>query len=356
MAFRFRHSIKIAPGVRMNIGKRSTSFSFGGRGSRTTLGFGGGSTGRRRSGSGRKSSGPTAQERKSMNIAQLEREAGMYNRAVNEGVNQHKKIPQIPDKHTWDQAAQLIEKPGKKFRIILFVVCWIFFLSGISVIADHIQEGKPVEVGIVVTSIFGFFALKPIYHLVRRFLLLREVAAIYDQAATGDIAAIEKLFGYILENLDWFRETTPSFEVAPDGRAIYVDIDLPEIEDMPNCVKIVRKTDQTINNKPKNEQTLCQEYATHVHSIVMRIAGTCFAVFPTIDKVLCSGYTQRANKSSGNIEDEYVVSAVFTREEWKKTNPAAADPVSFVKMFTHRQSLAADGRLNAIEPLTPAEA
>jgi hypothetical protein len=37
MGFRFRKSIKIAPGVRFNLGKKSSSFSFGGRGVRHTI-------------------------------------------------------------------------------------------------------------------------------------------------------------------------------------------------------------------------------------------------------------------------------------------------------------------------------
>ena len=37
MGFRFRKSIKIAPGVRLNIGKKSASISVGGRGVRHTI-------------------------------------------------------------------------------------------------------------------------------------------------------------------------------------------------------------------------------------------------------------------------------------------------------------------------------
>ncbi len=37
MGFRFRRSVKIAPGVRLNFGKRGTSVSLGGRGVTTNL-------------------------------------------------------------------------------------------------------------------------------------------------------------------------------------------------------------------------------------------------------------------------------------------------------------------------------
>lgn len=43
MGFRFRKSVKIAPGVRLNFGKKSTSVTFGGKGARYTVS----STGRR---------------------------------------------------------------------------------------------------------------------------------------------------------------------------------------------------------------------------------------------------------------------------------------------------------------------
>lgn len=38
MAFRFRRSIQIAPGVRLNVGKRGTSLSMGRRGASVTFG------------------------------------------------------------------------------------------------------------------------------------------------------------------------------------------------------------------------------------------------------------------------------------------------------------------------------
>ena len=37
MGFRFRRSIKILPGIRVNLGKHSTSISVGGRGAHVTL-------------------------------------------------------------------------------------------------------------------------------------------------------------------------------------------------------------------------------------------------------------------------------------------------------------------------------
>lgn len=40
MPFRFRRSIKILPGVRWNVGTRGSSWSFGSRGFRTTVGGG----------------------------------------------------------------------------------------------------------------------------------------------------------------------------------------------------------------------------------------------------------------------------------------------------------------------------
>ena len=40
MPLRFRRSIKLAPGIRWNIGSRGSSWTFGGHGYRTTVGHG----------------------------------------------------------------------------------------------------------------------------------------------------------------------------------------------------------------------------------------------------------------------------------------------------------------------------
>ena len=41
MGFRFRKSFKVAPGVRLNVGKKSSSISIGGKGIRTSIGTSG---------------------------------------------------------------------------------------------------------------------------------------------------------------------------------------------------------------------------------------------------------------------------------------------------------------------------
>lgn len=46
MGFRFRKSVKIAPGVRLNLGKKSTGISFGGKGMGVSINSKTGTTGR----------------------------------------------------------------------------------------------------------------------------------------------------------------------------------------------------------------------------------------------------------------------------------------------------------------------
>src|SRR3546814_7887177 len=86
---------------------------------------------------------------------------------------------------------------------------------------------------------------------------------------------------------------------------LLLDVDLPEIEDMP-------VTRWTPNNGfgslvPKNitQKDVAALYLGHVSSLILRLIGHSFSVSSEIRSVAVSAYTQR-NASTGRIDDEYV--------------------------------------------------
>ena len=174
---------------------------------------------------------------------------------------------------------------------------------------------------------------------------------LYTKIQSKDVSTMEDVLATALDRLDWMRETNPSYQISNDGKQVFLDIDLPEIEDMPNHTKKVIKTRQSIENKDKKPEEIQHDYIIHVHGILIRVAGTCFSLFPSIEKVLCSGYTQRINKQTGIMQDDYVLSIWFERLKWENTNPNQANPVNYVENFQFRREIK-NGLFETIEPFS----
>ena len=58
--------------------------------------------------------------------------------------------------------------------------------------------------------------------------------ALVERSQAGDVEAMEQFFSDVLNDVVWPRETLVSFEVHAGGNHLVFDVDLPEVEDMPN--------------------------------------------------------------------------------------------------------------------------
>lgn len=150
----------------------------------------------------------------------------------------------------------------------------------------------------------------------------------YELAQRGDLAATEAELEAMLPDLDWPRETSVSFEV--EGSVVRLDIDLPEVEDLPRGEWSVLKGDERLVEKPLSETECRRRYARHVHGVIFRAVGETFARFPTIESVEASGYSQRLNKANGRVEDQYLIALRASRNAWLDMDfdqLAAVDPI-----------------------------
>ncbi|MFA6302792.1 MAG: DUF4236 domain-containing protein [Legionella sp.] len=139
-------------------------------------------------------------------------------------------------------------------------------------------------------------------------------------AQTGDVEAMEKTLENLLNEIQWEKETIISFELNNVGNQLSVDVDLPEIEDIPNKTASVTERGLKLNiiNKPSKDTRV--DYRQCIFSILFRIAGFIFCALPTVQKINLSGYTQRYDKSTGHQNDEYIVSVIINREQWININ------------------------------------
>ena len=178
-----------------------------------------------------------------------------------------------------------------------------------------------------------------------------------EEARLSKPTAMQDFLEERIAQIEWPRETTVSFEVNETGTSVMLDVDLPEVEEIPTEQTTVAARGWKINTKTRSDTQRRKEYMTHVHAIVFRLIGESFAALPTVDQVVISGYSQRADKASGQIDDEYLLSVKVLRYEWSKLNfenLSSLDLPSCLESFDIRRKMTKTGQFSPIEPFSVA--
>lgn len=138
-----------------------------------------------------------------------------------------------------------------------------------------------------------------------------------------------------------------SIDYAISGRKIELDIDLPEIEDYPqkNCSIL---SSGKLSIKQKSIAELNKDYATGVTGMAFFFASLLFNISPAIEEIAISGYTQRTNPKTGNIEDQYVYSVIFPRLKFAELNIEKIDPIQAITAFEHTMDITSKFELKTI--------
>lgn len=151
-----------------------------------------------------------------------------------------------------------------------------------------------------------------------------------------------------LQRLEWPRETECSFQIG--GNIVHVDIDLPEIEDMPQDEVAYSEDKKTLVIKNKTQQRLRQDYALHIHGIAFKVAGHIFSALPYCNEIILSGYSQRISKTTNKVENEYLYSVKFTREIFGSIDFLQINPIEAIEQFQHQRKMTKTGIFSPIAP------
>lgn len=175
----------------------------------------------------------------------------------------------------------------------------------------------------------------------------------FEQVKAGDIPSMEQHLEAALQDIVWPRETDVSFALADDGKRIALAVDLPEIEDMPRKTAAVPQRGYRLSIKEMGATQVQKLYMRHVHAVGFRIAGEAFAALPTVESLVLSAYSQRANTQTGQVEDQYLYSVRVPRKTWETIafeNLQALDVVDALARFELRRSMSKTGAFKAVEP------
>jgi len=172
-----------------------------------------------------------------------------------------------------------------------------------------------------------------------------------------DIRTDENLMDSILaneiESIEWPRETLISYSIVNNAESVWLDVDLPEIEDLPQKVASLSANKRRLTIKNKAKKQLQLEYAHHIHAIALRLSAYCLFAVPTAQEVVISGYSQRLNSATGHVNDDYLYSIKFTRAGMLELNYKDIEsikPIDAVERFEHVRKMTATGIIKEIQP------
>ena len=179
--------------------------------------------------------------------------------------------------------------------------------------------------------------------------------ALLEERLYSEPEAMEMVLEQRLAGVPWPRETTIAMEIAEGGKVAILDVDLPEIEDVPRKTATYGGRGWKVTIKELSDNKVAQLYMRHVHGIAFRVIGETLAALPTVQNVVVSGYSQRSNKVTGKIIDEYLYSVKVSRDKWSKLNfgnLSAIDVTESLNQFELRREMSKSGRFSAIEPFS----
>lgn len=175
----------------------------------------------------------------------------------------------------------------------------------------------------------------------------------------GIYSDVEVMQDYLAENLQsivWPRETLVTTEILDDGRTLFLDVDLPEIEDMPTKTANAPQRGYKLSVKDMPPTKVQQLYMRHVHGIGFRMIGEAFGALPNARTVILSAYSQRADRATGRVNDEYLYSVKVERSSWARIhfgNLQSLDVVEALSQFELRRNMSKTGVFKAIDPFAP---
>ncbi len=176
-----------------------------------------------------------------------------------------------------------------------------------------------------------------------------------EEGIYTEVSAMEAWLEETLQDICWPRETSISLELLEEGSCVLLDVDLPEVEDMPTATASVPSRGLKLSVKEMSATAIQKLYMAHVHAVAFRLIGETFAALPKATTIILSGYSQRPDKATGRITDEYLYSVRVGRGIWSDIDfgrLADIDVVEALARFDLRRQMTKTGIFRAVEPFS----
>lgn len=144
------------------------------------------------------------------------------------------------------------------------------------------------------------------------------------------IAAISSLFPDEELPMEYFVD----FTYEEEKGKVMVDLDLPEIEDLPDRKIILTPTGKK-SIRMKGQTDLRSDYANCVFGLSMYVASAIFNISLRVNAVEISAFTQRKETNSAVATDQYVFIVNYTRDLFSSIDFSRLSSVQIMDFFQH---------------------
>lgn len=185
----------------------------------------------------------------------------------------------------------------------------------------------------------------------------RRTVEFFRAVNRGEPDALETHFEQALQEIVWPRETSVQMAVSDDGCKAALSVDLPKLDDMPHKVASVPQRGYRLSVKDMSAAQVQKLYMRHVHGVGFRLIGEAYAACPTLEELVLSAYAFRANQATGAMGNEYLYSVRVQRRDWEAinfANLAAIDVVEALDRFELRRTMSKAGAFKPVQPFESA--
>ena len=162
----------------------------------------------------------------------------------------------------------------------------------------------------------------------------------------NDPALIEGDITSWLSTLNLPVEMSAQIKYHPNTATLYVDLDLPEVEDIPTTTKVAQNEGRP--EIEKTEMQIREDYARCIFSLTVFLAANLFNLNANIETIIISGYTQRRNRE-GDLQDEYIFSIEIARRSL--IHKTVSDPWKFIFTCRNRMLMSPIYIFSTIKPI-----
>ncbi|HHY90572.1 MAG TPA: DUF4236 domain-containing protein [Clostridiales bacterium] len=365
MGLRMRKSIKIAKGVRLNLGKKGMSVSFGTKGLRYTIH----SSGKRTASAGIPGAG----------ISYVTTSGGGKRKYSSPAYAKRQQIQEQKQQARLDEIqenALLVEEYQN----------WIEMLRGLHKECDELVDWEyiysqeepfdPKEIGPKQAKAIADFEnyrptfferiLKSLQEKKKQQLqqaiekAAQEDAADYEEWKNLHILAERVLKGDIDAYFEVIHEMNPFDDLLEFGSDFEFGTEDPEVMEVEFHVKSgtvvpdyslsLTKTGK-LSKKALTKSVYYQMVQDYVCSCAIRVARDLFALLP-LNTVVVHAVEERLNTETGHMEEVTILSVVFPREVLNGLNFEWLDPSDAMNNFKHHMNFVKTGGFKPVERIT----
>ena len=175
-----------------------------------------------------------------------------------------------------------------------------------------------------------------------------EVLSAEGLSGNIDDAIIEELVTEWLDQLVLPFEMDAQLEYHSASATLFIDLDLPEIEDLPATRAELLRSGE-VKQREKTQKQLRHEYAQLVFGLCVFMAASIFNLNGFIQNVVISGCTQRRD-TKGDLHDDYICSVKIARDSL--VGMRVSDPEAFFLSCPNRLRMSVGNVFSTIEPFS----